>query len=211
MAVRKVVTAITDFHGSDCLLYAYIGAGALQTLGVDATVVAGSAAWRVGPGDPDTVSHAAEVEGQYYAAEGATRAALFHAWVEAPGLLVDFSTHTLRMKAQELDRMDGRNTQVDWAPDFLWLTPSTSQGRLPRPQQVVQAPGPGVFSYVRHPEIEKLALSHENVKGDFFAAIQSAVMAYQAALAGNQIEVHGFDPDTGKIQTSPEPRTYRKV
>jgi hypothetical protein len=123
-AVRQVVGAATDFHGADCLLYALVGAAVLRELGVPAEAAAGSAVWRVGAGDSDVISHAREVAGPAFVQAGVSAAMQFHAWVEAPGLLVDFSTHTLPLKGAQLDAADGGKTTVDWAPEFLWIDQS---------------------------------------------------------------------------------------
>ena len=208
-AVRQVVQATTDYHGSDCLLFAAIGAGALRLLGLDALPVAGSSAWRVGPGDADTISHAREILGPLYTPGLAAKALQFHAWVEAPGLLVDFSTCTIRLKAAQLDAADGGKTRVDWAPDYLWLAGSRPPQCLPTPMAVNQAFDTGVFCYIRHADIEAVVLPDiRQLMVDLHSAIAAAVTAYRARCAGHVLNVVGIGE--GCVQTEPEFRQLVK-
>lgn len=203
-AVRQVVGAMTDFHGADCLLFAAISAGALRELGFDARPVAGSTAWRVGPGDSDTISHAREIQGPLYTPGKAGQALQFHAWVEAPGLLVDFSTCTLRKKAAMLDAADGGKTQVDWAPDYLWLAGPRPTQMLKTPNAVNQSYYAGVYCYIRHSDIEATVLPNiTKLLNDLHAAVAAAVTAYHARCAGHTLQVVGIGEDA-TFQTEPK-------
>jgi hypothetical protein len=205
-AVRQVVGAMTDFHGADCLLFAAIGAGAMQQLGCNARPVAGSTAWRVGPGDVDTISHAREISGALYTTGVALQTLQFHSWVEAPGLLVDFSTANLRTKASMLDAADGGKTQVDWAPDYLWLEGPPGPAMLATPVDVNQSYDVGVYCYVRHADIEAIVLPDiERMMRDLSPAINAAVTSYHALCAGHQIKVVGIG-DNASLQTAPQLR-----
>ena len=210
-AVRQVVQATTDFHGSDCLLFAAIGAGALQVLGIEAQPVAGSSAWRVGPGDADTISHAREIQGPVYMAGVSHRAMQFHAWVEAPGLLADFSTCTIRLKAAQLDAADGGHTQVDWAPDYLWLQGPRPAAHLRTPQAVNQSFDAGVYTYIRHADIEASVLPDiRQLMRDLASAIAAAVTTYHARCAGHVLKVVGVGDDSS-LQTEPQVLALRRV
>lgn len=202
-AVQQVVLACTDIHGADCLLYATIGAGVLRTLGIDANPVAGSAVWRVGPGDTDTISHASELQGALYAHAGAVQAGMFHAWIEAPGLEADFSTNTLKLKAEQLDAMDGGTTTVVWAPSYFWMTAdSPARGRMKSPMQVLKAMDPGVFAYVRHAVIEKVVLPQmSEIMKDMSSAIHTARQVYEMRLVGHGVRVVGLGGDDGPQET----------
>ena len=204
-AVRQVVGAMTDFHGADCLLFSSIGAGALRHLGLeDARPVAGSAAWRVGPGDSDTISHAREVQGPLYMQAVSERALQFHAWVEAPGLLADFSMSTLRHKAAQLDAADGGTTAVDWAPEYLWLAGTRPPEMLRSPKDVNQSYQVGVYSYVRHPDIEHLVLADlAALMSETAAASAAAVAAYRALCAGHTLRIASVSEDS-TVQTEPQ-------
>lgn len=194
-AVQKVVSAITDFHGADCLLlYAHVGASLLRSLGINARPVAGSAVWRVGDGDADVISHAREIGGPKFVQQGAAQAHVFHAWIETDEAVIDFSTFTLRSKAQQLDAADGGSTTVNWCPSFIWQKKtsaiSTNGTPLRQPRAVLMAPKSGAFNYTRHADIEAIALTPSK---EFTDAIQSAFcgveLAYAAITRGEEMNV----------------------
>lgn len=189
-AVRRVVTAVTSSHAADCTLYAIVGAGLLRHLGIDAIAVAGSAAWRVGPGPSDAISHAEEVSGVYYSPtmNGSQRGALMHAWiwvaatVAEPAYVVDLTTFQLRQKARALDMMDGGQTQVDFCPDSLWVP---ADKHASHPQTVVNSYDVGVFTYVRKPRVEADVLN-PGLINETLNLIEGAILIY------NELE-HGVD------------------
>lgn len=115
-AIRKLFSAASRVVGMDCLDHAVIGVALLGRLGVPAKVVVGYAAWRVGGGDGDVVSHAPE--GQMIQGQGNL---LFHAWIEVAGKILDLTTYQLKRKAALMDAADGGRTTVDWAPDYLFI------------------------------------------------------------------------------------------
>lgn len=210
-AVRHVVKASTDFHGADCLLFAALGAEALRQLGVPAEVAAGSAAWRVGPGDSDVISHAREVTGTLYIQSGVQQALQFHAWIEAPGLLIDFSTHTLPLKAAQLDEADGGRTSVNWAPDFLWIDQEHITGRRKTPGDVVQAPNEGQFCYVRHLDIENTILPTAAIMiREAPSAVAATIAAYRSLIQGSQVQVISYGED-GSLQEEPDHQSLIRV
>lgn len=145
-ALRKLARAASGSLGGDCYIHAHLGAVLLGDLGFSATPVVGYAAWRVGAGDGDVVSHTPYTQG--YVPEG-MKGFSYHAWLVCEGFVVDFTTYQLAQKAAELDAADGGHTQVDWFPDLLVLAP---QEILPY-RAVAQAPGPGVCFYEAHPEL----------------------------------------------------------
>lgn len=202
-AVRQVVGALTDFHGADCLLLAGVTAGLLRELGVPAQVVAGSAAWRVGSGDSDVVSHAFEIKGSLYVPADAARAGMFHAWVEAPGVLADFSTCTLRLKAEQLDAADGGTTVVQWAPEYIWEAGGTPAGRVRTPREVLMAPLAGVYTYVRHESVEQVVLANKAEReAELKASIFAATQVYAGLRDGRQLRIIGVG-EKGQLQEKP--------
>lgn len=215
-AVQKVTTAVTDFQGADCLLYAHIGAGLLSGLGVPAKAVAGSAAWRVGDGDGDVISHAREINGAVFIQDGAQSAGMFHAWIETADHVIDFSTHTLRSKAKQLDAADGGTTTVAWCPDFLCIpkgapAPSSMGSALKKPLQVQQAPYAGVFNYTRHADIEAVVLEEKPEFQDFMQpALNGVRLAYNAIRAGNEFHVLGISKD-GEMQEAAQSKPLVRI
>lgn len=156
-AIRKVVGATPSFYGADCVAYALVGTEVLRRMGFDAKPIAGSAAWRVGPGDGDVLSHAVELHHQSsgaFAPNHLCEAGMFHAWIEFGAEIVDFTTYNFRDKARQLDAADGNKTLVQWAPEFLWTTRKACS-----PLSVVaNGETVGAFSYVRSPAIEAVVL-----------------------------------------------------
>lgn len=212
-SVRHVVEAITDYHGADCLLYAHIGARMLNYLGVEAKPVAGSAAWRVGDGDADVISHAREVTGALYSQASPELSLLFHAWIETRDFVIDFSTFSLTKKALQLDAADGGRTDVSWCPEFICQTKRSNQtgasnlliepnipgkSGLSDARKVLMAPRAGVFNYTRHADIEArvLPISQENEPG-MATATFSAQAVYKALERGEEIVVIGVSEDGG--------------
>lgn len=209
-AVRQVVSAITGFQGADCLLYAHVGAGLLRSLGIPVRAVAGSAVWRVGDGDSDILSHAREVNGQAYLPDDPyCPAAMFHAWIEGPRVLIDFSTCSLRDKAAALDAADGGRTNVLWAPEFLWTEPKATNVMLHDAMAVVQAPKAGVCYYRRHPDIEQFVFA-EDLPVSMGQAIFAAQAAYSASLRGDRLQIIGVD-ENGDGQVVPAAKRFVPV
>lgn len=209
-SVKQVVGAVTDYHGADCLLYAHVGADLLRSLGMDAKMVAGSAIWRIGSGDGDVISHAREINGAKYAQEGAQNAGMFHAWIEAPGLVIDFSTSTLRSKAKQLDEADGGTTQVDWCPDMIWhstITPDPKAGTaVNTPKNVQMAMNAGVFNYTRHEDIEAVVLqTSDELKQSMKNICFGAQAAYAAISRGETLRIIGLSEEGGGQEVAPEP------
>jgi hypothetical protein len=116
--LRKLATAASAHLGSDCFLHMEIGRALLADLGFAAHPVVGFAAWRVGIGDGDVISHAPYSQG--YSLPGG-KALVYHAWLNWKGFLVDFTTYQLRRKARELDALDGGRTTVTWCPEYFLL------------------------------------------------------------------------------------------
>lgn len=175
MAMRKLAQAASSHVGSDCYVHAAIGRELLKDLGVQTELKAGHAAWRLGPGDGDVMSHVDGVQG--YLPEGAEGFA-YHVWLEtveeggASPILIDLTTYQLRVKATQLDEADGGTTAVDWCPDLLVLRREEIKGY----REVAEAPGPGSSFYQSIPGmIERLAAA-----GDVYAedlAVARLIMA----------------------------------
>ena len=202
-ALRRVVGAVTDFHGADCIMYAQIGAELLLRQGLDAKRVAGGASWRVGPGDGDVVSHVGSLSMVVGAPVGVEYGAMFHAWIEVGDTLIDFTTHSLRDKAGQLDDMDGGHTQVDWAPPYLWIDRANCQSH----KAVAMAPGAGGFSYVRNSDIEKLVFADVLADEDVQYLADGVEMAMRMMAAGQELKIIGVggavlqDADTARFMS----------
>lgn len=145
-AIRKLATAASSHLGSDCYIHAAIGRSLLADLGIQTVIRAGHAAWRIGPGDEDVIAHKSDLGG--YLPEGAQGFA-YHVWLEtveeggASPILIDLTTYQLRVKAAQLDAVDGGCTQADWCPDLLVLR----RDELRDYREVAKAPDAGVAYY----------------------------------------------------------------
>lgn len=210
-AVRQIVGAISHVDGADCLTYALVGAGLLRELGVPARAVAGTAAWRVGPGDGDVVSH--DPSADTAVVVGVGRAAMFHAWTEYDSpqgpIVVDLTTRQLRDKAASLDEADGGHTQVDFCPDLIWQpAPAERSARW-----VAQQYDPGIFTYVRNPKIEEVVLgeNRHEIDHETQQAIAGAVHVYRALAAGTVIRVIGVDENGDHQETAPSLDSVAKI
>jgi hypothetical protein len=206
-AVRQVLRAVTDAHTSDCLLYAHVGVAVLEGLGIEgAKAVAGSAVWRLGPGDGDVMAHAFELHHPMYAVKLSNPALPFHAWIELPGHILDFTTWTLRDKARMLDQLDGGTTTVEWAPDVL-LAPNEEVMSV---DEARMAEAAGAFAYVRHTEIEEIV----NAKIPEPLAIQQTsagiLIAYKQLLMGITMKVMGVNAN-GELQSEPPEQEFHRI
>lgn len=139
-ALRRLFTAASEFQGADCYAHAAIGGALLKDLGFDFEMRVGYAAWRVGDGDGDVISHVKGVQSYVPAGQ---KGFAYHAWLVSDDWLIDFTTYQLPKKARELDACDGGSTQVDWRPDYLLLTKSQIKGY----KAVAQALHSGVAYY----------------------------------------------------------------
>lgn len=145
VALQKLTSSSSLQLGSDCAEHAYLAWHILTEQGFNCRVAIGAAAWRIGPNDGDVISHIPRRE-DILAAE-TKRAIPYHAWVETDTSVIDFSTHTLRLKANQMDALDGGKTTVQWCPDFLLM----SKGDIKSYGEVAQAPQEGVAYYQEVP------------------------------------------------------------
>jgi hypothetical protein len=151
-ALRKLATAASGHFGCDCFLHMEMGCALLADLGISAHPVVGFAAWRVGTGDGDVISHAPFSQG-YSLPSG--KGLVYHAWLNWKGFLVDFTTYQFRHKARQLDALDGGCTTVTWCPEYLLLRwkDVLSYG------EVTASMRPGVAYYQARSELEPLLRS----------------------------------------------------
>jgi len=194
-ALRATCDAVTDARGADCLMYALVGADVLRQLGVPAAPVAGSAAWRVGPGAGDTICHSTDGGGGALGpsigpSNRSDRAAMFHAWIEAADLVIDFTTWLLRDKAATLDAADGQRTNVLWCPAFV-CTPRRDTDAM---SSVVNGHRAGLMCYERVERIERMVLTDEaRSETDLSGLTFAALHAYHAMLRGSEVRVVALD------------------
>lgn len=146
-AVRKLATASSQNLGADCFLHAKLTQALLADLDITTTLQVGFAAWRVGPGDGDVISHRFG-PGNMVPIPGAA-ALPYHAWLEtADGFIIDTTCYQLRSKAAELDAFDGQTTDVRWCPDLVVIhRTDTHRYATVRDQSV------GMMFYLRVPEL----------------------------------------------------------
>lgn len=145
-AVQKLSHAASQHTGSDCVLQASIASSVLSRLGVPATVRVGFAAWRVGEGDGDVISHI-PMKGKQI---GRPDELPFHAWLQVGTQIFDITTNQLPLKARLLDQDDGKQTTVGWAPPFLLLP----QSNLSTYMEVAQG-GTGLVYYEQNEAMER--------------------------------------------------------
>jgi hypothetical protein len=144
-ALQRLTNAASDHFGADCYIHSALAQAILARLGVPSIIVVGWAGWRVGEGDSDVILHAPmpnmpKQEGVPY-----------HAWLEVGhNKMLDFSTHSLRIKAKQLDELDGGHTCVDWCPEYLY-EPKKSVASL----RDVSQGSAGAYYYERNPEMEE--------------------------------------------------------
>jgi len=195
-SVRQVVSAVTNLPGADCTLYAVVGAGLLSELGFDAEPAAGSAAWRVGEGDSDVISHAPEITGPVYGPGGSEgkMVGMFHAWINIKSSvgneILDLTTWQLKKKGRELDLADGGITNVTYCPEFLWI--SEKSDKLLSPRDVLQSYDSGVYSYVRKPKVEAVVFS-EGILEEARRLTLAASICYRSGLHGENVAVVGVN------------------
>ena len=117
-AIIKLANAASSHLGADCYIHAAIGRELLSDFGIESRIAIGFAAWRVGQGDGDVISH--HPSQQNYGPAG-VQAFPYHAWLESGDVLIDFTTYQLHKKAADLDAADGGSTTVAWCPEYLVL------------------------------------------------------------------------------------------
>lgn len=142
--VRRRVSALSSYHGGDCLLHAKVGQKLLREEGVETRLVVGEAAWRVGEGNGDVIAHSRKCN--TFAAFGNE---IFHTWLEHDGYVIDFTTYTLPVKARLMDATDGMRTNVVWCPEYLYV-PKSSVSSYPE----VRDKHAGMYHYHRNSALE---------------------------------------------------------
>lgn len=145
-ALRKLALAASSKIGRDCYVHAELGRALLQEMQIHAHTVVGYAAWRIGPGSGDVIAHAPQAECPSTAHASGL---MYHAWLECSGVIIDFTTYQLAIKARELDAMDGGATHVAWCPDFLVL-PKREAHRF---SEVRQSYSVGLAYYEARPDL----------------------------------------------------------
>ncbi|KWU26426.1 hypothetical protein [Burkholderia cenocepacia] len=156
-ALRRLATAASGNLGSDCFAHAVLGQALLADLGFNADIEVGEAAWRIGPGDGDVISHTFR-ENSFTPAQMSPeqRAIAFHAWLVVDETVVDFTTYQLASKAQMLDEADGRNTTVEWCPEILVLP----KQRVATYRQTAQSLKSGVAYYGAQEDLRSVVTQH---------------------------------------------------
>lgn len=158
-ALQKLTEGASPAVGADCILHAKLAQALLCEHGVETTIAVGEAAWRTGPGDADVITHSPQMSG-YVFVPG--RPLPLHVWLTTEqGDILDFTTHSLKVKAQQLDASDGGKTSVEWCPPYLLATP-----RWSTLNEVIQAQGSGVFHYHEFPGLLKKLNEHGIGVGD---------------------------------------------
>jgi hypothetical protein len=152
LAVRKLIAASSGARGVDCYSYVTYGQHLLHRLGIPAEIAVGYAAWRVGDGDADVVGHHPSMSGNLIAVRRGRDAAIYHAWLEVAGRIIDFSTCDLPRKAALNDAADGMRTTISWSPDYLLAEKHEVVSFLRVRQEHA-----GLFYYERVPSLEAKA------------------------------------------------------
>lgn len=201
-AIQSVVGVTSDSVGTNCVMYAMVGALAMQKLGfTKAKAVAGSALWRVGPGDGDVISHALSTMQPgmgLYSPGVAVKRFMGHAWIECGDELIDFTTHTLKQKAKMLDAADGGTTLVAWAPTFLWARKNSC---LPL-GDVSQSYDVGVYGYARDPGVEPVVLRWDGSGTSADEAAAQVLLTYNLLQAGHVVHVLGVDAESQTVYSA---------
>jgi len=177
IALRKLNIAASSHLGTDCYVHAEYGRILLQDLGSETRLRAGFAAWRVGTGDGDVISHSPNTQG--YLPPGAQGFA-YHAWLEGYECVIDFTTYQLREKARQLDAADGGRTNVEWCPDYLILP----RREIRQYRQVAAALEAGVAYYEARQDITQLLKEQ-------FTPDETDLQAARIILANPDIQVIG--------------------
>ena len=196
-AVNRLCQAASVEQGADCILQADLARHLLLRLGVESQVVGGAAAWRLGEGDGDVISHV-PAPGTNVSLAGLTKQIAFHAWLRVGTNLFDVTTADLRLKAQQLDEQDGGHTTVDWAPDFLFVP----YAQVSSYREVAQGHA-GLFFYQEDAAMTRVVRERiESVPQDD-DALAMLWVAYQnpdAMIMGpNNIPVSGDDEDDVRV------------
>ncbi|MEX3765156.1 hypothetical protein [Paraburkholderia phenoliruptrix] len=158
-ALRRQANPGSSGLGADCYVHAALGRELLASLGFNARLVVGEAAWGIGEGCGDVISHTPREKA--HSPEGMSpeqMAVAYHAWLVVNENIVDFTTYQLKRKARALDAADGGHITVTWRPDVLVLPAAGVMGL----RQVAQSHNAGVAFYQEHPELlELMALMYE--------------------------------------------------
>ena len=161
-AVHRLTQAASENLGADCVLQAALAQSILTKLDVPAALHVGYAAWRVGDGDGDVISHF-PVPGLQVPS---SKHLAFHAWLRIGDTIFDVTTNQLPLKAKQLDAMDGGQTTVQWAPPYL-LSPLA---KISTYDDVRQGQA-GLYHYVRDERLERVALADLRIDSESEAMV----------------------------------------
>lgn len=166
-ALRRLAGAASGNLGSDCFVHAAIGQALLADLGFNADIAVGEAAWRVGPGRGDVISHTPrEKSFSPQQMNPEQQAHAYHAWLVVDGVVVDLTTYQLETKARMLDAADGGHTTVEWWPAVLVLP----KQRVSTFEQTAASLKAGVAFYQAHEDLQALVTSQRELDPEDLAA-----------------------------------------
>ncbi len=152
-ALRRLATAASGQAGGDCFVHSAIGKEILRRVGVEAEMICGLSAIRVGPSSGDVIVHA-PIPGMPVQPGGVA----YHIWLELERrYLLDFSAYTLRLRSQQLDLLDGGTTIVTYYPEYIFAPKHT----ISTLREVTQGE-PGSYCYERIPDLEERIFSAAN-------------------------------------------------
>lgn len=181
-ALIKYMTSASPAQGADCALHASLAFQVLTNRGFEVRIAAGEAGWRIGDGDSDVIVHSPRVSGAQFGPDGKPAGA-FHVWLVCESTIIDFTTYSLPLKAEQLDAMDGGNTQCVWAPPYL----AVEQNASSTIEGITYALNAGVFAYGEAPNLYNLMLHRKFVS----PADQQDVMMIEYLMANADIKVVG--------------------
>jgi len=178
--VQAFMSAVSEHQQGDCTMHAKLLAALLHDEGVSAKAVAGFAAWRVGDAPHAVVAHHPDGE---LAQAPDKDSAVFHAWVECAGRILDSTIYTLARKVQAMDAFDGLHTPVTWQRPYLYV-PKTSCASLSAVRDGHLA---GMYYYQRRPEFEHRCLDYRLDDGD----LEHARMVREVLRSAPQAKILG--------------------
>ena len=133
---------------ANCILVANVLNYILLDQGIENYICIGYAAWSVGQGNNDIITHLPssrpinDVSGIDV-----------HAWIEigAERIILDFTTYQLKKKGKLLEEADGLKTNVKWCPSYL----ITSQDKVKSLSEIKKSKFAGKYKYEKDNKLKE--------------------------------------------------------
>lgn len=186
-SVQKLFTACSEKPLGDCYEIHSLAVQFLKQNGVEAKLIAGDAAWRIGSAGGAVVSHVESGQANTSQHVFGMKKMWFHCWLQLNDYwFLDLSAYQLSDKMRHLDFLEQTYTPVCWKPDFLIFNKS----QVKPFNNVANGFKSGLFYYQEN-KMKERVLNEAALQDSSDEHLKSLDTIYRSLLRGNNLAVYG--------------------